>query len=292
MSILIDGKSRVLVQGLGKDGSFQAKRMMDYGTNVVAAVHPSREGSKFEGTVPYFESVADAVEATGADIGLIFVPAPAAPDAIIEQADAGLPLIVCISEGIPVQDTAMLKAYLSGGKSRLLGPNCPGLITPKWNAKAGIIPHEIVQPGKVGVVSRSGTLTYEAIYQLTEIGLGQTTCVGIGGDPIKGLQFTDVLRMFQDDDETEAIMFIGEIGGKEEQLAAAFIRDEVSKPVAAFVAGKSAPKGKRMGHAGAVVSGRDGLASEKEHCLAEAGAFIAETPGTIGETVLRAIRGS
>ena len=288
MSILLGASNRILIQGLGRDGSFQAQRMLDYGSKITAAVHPKRRG-KFEDVVPYFESVQEAVNETGADTGVIFVPAPAAPDAIVEQADAGVRLIVCITEGIPVQDMVKVKAYLKGSGSLLVGPNCPGIITPKANAKAGIIPQEIVKPGRMGVVSRSGTLTYEAISQLVHLGIGQSTCVGIGGDPIHGLSFTDVLGLFEMDDETDAVVLIGEIGGEREQEAAAFIKEKMTKPVAAAIAGRTAPSGKRMGHAGAVITGRAGLASEKMKALEDAGAFVAESPISIGKTAALAL---
>lgn len=282
MSVLVGPETRLLVQGLGRDGSFQASRMREYGTNMVAAVHPNREGQKFEDAVPYFSSVAEAVKETKANTGLIFVPAPFAADAIIEQVDAGLDLVVCISEGVPVQDMIKVNAYVKGSKSRLVGPNCPGLIHPASRAKVGIIPGSIVVPGRVGVVSRSGTLTYEAIAQLVQVGLGQSTCVGIGGDPIHGTTFTDVLALFQDDDETDAIVMIGEIGGVREQLAAEFIQRHVTKPVVAAIAGQTAPPGKRMGHAGAIITGKAGLASEKNRALAEAGVHVVESPAYIG----------
>jgi succinyl-CoA synthetase alpha subunit len=270
------------VQGLGRDGAFQASRAREYGTNMVAAVHPNRDGQKFEDVVPYFSTVAEAVKETGANTGVIFVPAPFAADAIIEQVDAGIDVVVCITEGVPVQDMVKVNAYLKGKKSRLVGPNCPGLIHPASKAKVGIIPASIVKPGNIGVVSRSGTLTYEAIAQLVQVGLGQSSCVGIGGDPIHGTTFTDVLAMFQDDGETEAIVMIGEIGGVREQLAADFIKRHVTKPVVAAIAGQTAPPGKRMGHAGAIITGKAGLASEKNRALTEAGVHVVESPAYIG----------
>ncbi len=282
MSVLVGPDTKLLVQGLGRDGSFQASRMREYGTNMVAAVHPNREGQKFEDTVPYFSSVAEAVEETGANTGVIFVPAPFAADAIVEQIDAGLDVVVCITEGVPVQDMIKVNAYVKGSDSRLVGPNCPGLIHPASKAKVGIIPGNIVEPGRVGVVSRSGTLTYEAIAQLVQVGLGQSSCVGIGGDPIHGTTFTDVLELFQEDDETDAIVLIGEIGGVREQLAAEFISDHVTKPVVAAIAGQTAPPGKRMGHAGAIITGKAGLASEKNRVLSEAGVHVVESPAYIG----------
>ena len=274
--------TRLLVQGLGRDGAFQASRAREYGTNMVAAVHPNRDGQKFEDAVPYFSTVAEAVKETGANTGVIFVPAPFAADAIIEQVDAGIDVVVCITEGVPVQDMVKVNAYIKGKKSRLVGPNCPGLIHPGSKAKVGIIPASIVRPGNIGVVSRSGTLTYEAIAQLVQVGLGQSSCVGIGGDPIHGTTFTDVLAMFQDDDETEAIVMIGEIGGVREQLAADFIKKHVTKPVVAAIAGQTAPPGKRMGHAGAIITGKAGLASEKNRALTEAGVHVVESPAYIG----------
>lgn len=282
MSVLVGPNTKLLVQGLGRDGSFQASRMREYGTNMVAAVHPNRDGQKFEDAVPYFSSVREAVDETGANTGVIFVPAPFAADAIVEQVDAGLELVVCITEGVPVLDMVKINEYVKGSGSRLVGPNCPGLIHPASKAKVGIIPGSIVKPGRVGVVSRSGTLTYEAIAQLVQVGLGQSSCVGIGGDPIHGTTFTDVLELLQDDDETDAIVMIGEIGGVREQLAAEFIADRVTKPVVAAIAGQTAPPGKRMGHAGAIITGKAGLASEKNRALTEAGVHVVESPAYIG----------
>jgi succinyl-CoA synthetase alpha subunit len=256
--------------------------MREYGTNMVAAVHPNREGQKFEDAVPYFSSVAQAVEKTGANTGVIFVPAPFAADAIVEQADAGLDLVVCITEGLPVQDMVKVNAYLKGKQTRLVGPNCPGLVHPASRAKVGIIPGNIVKPGNIGVVSRSGTLTYEAIAQLDQHGFGQSTCVGIGGDPIHGTTFTDVLELFEADAETEAIVLIGEIGGVREQNAAEFIKRCVTKPVVAAIAGQTAPPGKRMGHAGAIITGKAALASEKNKALEAAGVHVVESPAYIG----------
>jgi succinyl-CoA synthetase alpha subunit len=249
---------------------------------MVAAVHPGRDGQKFEDEVPYFSSVAKAVEQTGANTGVIFVPAPFAMDAIIEQVDAGLDLVVCISEGVPVLDMVKVMAYIKDKPTRLLGSNCPGVLTPASKAKVGIVPGNIVRPGNIGVVSRSGTLTYEAIAQLVQQGLGQSTCVGIGGDPVHGTTFTDVLELFEADDETEAIVLIGEIGGVREQLAAEYIKNYVTKPVVAAIAGQSAPTGKRMGHAGAIITGKAALASEKSRVLREAGVHVVESPTHIG----------
>ena len=282
MAILVGPETRLLIQGLGRDGSFQASRTREYGTNMVAAVHPGRDGEKFEDEVPYFSTVAKAVEDTGANTGVIFVPAPFAMDAIIEQVDAGLELVVCITEGVPVLDMVKVMAYIKDRPTRLIGSNCPGVLSPASKAKVGIVPGNIVRPGNIGVVSRSGTLTYEAIAQLVQYGLGQSTCVGIGGDPVHGTTFTDVLELFQADDETEAIVLIGEIGGVREQLAAEYIRENVTKPVVAAIAGQSAPAGKRMGHAGAIITGRAALASEKSRALSEAGVHVVDSPTHIG----------
>ncbi|MCH2514570.1 MAG: succinate--CoA ligase subunit alpha [Dehalococcoidia bacterium] len=282
MAILVGPETRLLIQGLGRDGSFQASRTREYGTNMVAAVHPGRDGQKFEDEVPYFSTVAKAVEDTGANTGVIFVPAPFAMDAIIEQVDAGLELVVCITEGVPVLDMVKVMAYIKDRPTRLIGSNCPGVLSPASKAKVGIVPGNIVRPGNIGVVSRSGTLTYEAIAQLVQYGLGQSTCVGIGGDPVHGTTFTDVLELFQADDETEAIVLIGEIGGVREQLAAEYIRENVTKPVVAAIAGQSAPAGKRMGHAGAIITGRAALASEKSRALSEAGVHVVDSPTHIG----------
>ncbi len=282
MAVLVGPDTRLLVQGLGRDGSFQATRARGYGTNMVAAVHPNRDGQKFEDEVPYFSTVAKAVEETGANTGVIFVPAPFAMDAIIEQVDAGIELVVCITEGVPVLDMAKVMAYIKDKPTRLIGANCPGVLSPASKAKVGIIPGNIVQPGNIGVVSRSGTLTYEAIAQLVQHGMGQSTCVGIGGDPIHGTTFTDVLELFQADDETEAIVLIGEIGGIREQLAADYIKEHVTKPVVATIAGQSAPPGKRMGHAGAIITGKAALASEKNKALSEAGVHVVDSPALIG----------
>lgn len=282
MAILVGPETRLLIQGLGRDGSFQASRTREYGTNMVAAVHPGRDGQKFEDEVPYFSTVAKAVEDTGANTGVIFVPAPFAMDAIIEQVDARLELVVCITEGVPVLDMVKVMAYIKDRPTRLIGSNCPGVLTPASKAKVGIVPGNIVRPGNIGVVSRSGTLTYEAIAQLVQYGLGQSTCVGIGGDPVHGTTFTDALELFQADDETEAIVLIGEIGGVREQLAAEYIKENVTKPVVAAIAGQSAPAGKRMGHAGAIITGRAALASEKSRALSEAGVHVVDSPTHIG----------
>ena len=282
MSVLVGPETRLLVQGLGRDGSFQSSKCREYGTNMVAAVHPGRGGQKFEDAVPIYESAAEAVDETGANVGMIFVPAPFAADAIIEQIDAGLGLIVAITERIPVLDMVKVLAYMKGKDTRLIGPNCPGLIQPATRTKIGIIPASIVREGRIGVVSRSGTLTYEAIAQLSQFGMGESTCVGIGGDPLHGTTFTDVLGMFQEDPDTDAIVLIGEIGGTREQKAAEFIRQHVTKPVVAAIVGQTAPPGKRMGHAGAIITGKAALASEKIQALSNAGAHVVDSPAYIG----------
>ena len=283
--MILDKNTKVLVQGLGKDGTFQAQRSIEYGTNVVACVHPNRQGVLFEDRIPYFETVKDAVDETNANVGVIYVPAPFAMDAIIEQIDANLEIVVCITEGIPIHDMVKVKNHLKDKKTTLIGPNCPGIILPRLKLKVGIIPSNICHDGNVGVVSRSGTLTYEAISQIGEAGLGQALCVGIGGDPIHGTSFIDVLEFFEKDKNTNSIVLIGEIGGTKEQEAAEFIRSKVSKPVVFTIAGTTAPKGKRMGHAGAVISGKMGLASEKIKALITAGAHHADDPSKIGETL-------
>ena len=286
MSILVNENTRLLVQGItGREGSFHAERCMAYGTNLVAGVTPGKGGERFMDKVPVFDSVQQAVAETSANVALIFVPPPFAADAILESTDADIPLVVCITEGVPVRDSTMVMRYLEGKRTRLLGPNCPGLITPGANAKVGIMPGNIHMAGKVGVVSRSGTLTYEAVDQLTKRGIGQSTCVGIGGDPVSGTTFVDVLAMFNDDPETEAIVMIGEIGGTKEQEAAAFIKANVRKPVASLIVGQTAPAGRRMGHAGAVITGKAALASEKMRTLEEAGCHIIPTPADIGSVV-------
>ena len=283
--MILDKNTKVLVQGLGKDGTFQAQRSIEYGTNVVACVHPNRQGVLFEDRIPYFETVKDAVDETNANVGVIYVPAPFAMDAIIEQIDANLEIVVCITEGIPIHDMVKVKNHLKDKKTTLIGPNCPGIILPRLKLKVGIIPSNICHDGNVGVVSRSGTLTYEAISQIGEAGLGQSLCVGIGGDPIHGTSFIDVLEFFEKDKNTNSIVLIGEIGGTKEQEAAEFIRSKVSKPVVFTIAGTTAPKGKRMGHAGAVISGIMGLASENIKALITAGAHHADDPSKIGETL-------
>ena len=286
MSILVNKDSRVLVQGItGREGSFHAQRCMQYGTQIVAGVTPGKGGETVMDKVPVFNSVAQAVSETGANVSLVFVPPPFAADAIMESAEAGVPLVVCITEGIPVRDATFVLRYLEGKPTRLLGPNCPGLITPGDKCKIGIMPGDIHMPGTVGVVSRSGTLTYEGVDQLTKLGIGQSTCVGIGGDPVSGTTFVDVLTLFNEDPATEAIVLIGEIGGTKEQEAAAYIKEHVRKPVAALVVGQTAPPGRRMGHAGAVITGTAALASEKVKALEDAGCHIVPTPADIGTTV-------
>ncbi len=283
MSILVDLSTRVLVQGItGSAGSFHTEQMLAYGTNVVAGVTPNRGGTRFQRTVPIFHTVVSAVKETGANATVIFVPPPSAADAIIENAEAGVALVVVITEGIPVLDMVRVRRYLqSKPETRLLGPNCPGVITP-GQCKIGIMPGHIHRPGSIGVISRSGTLTYEAVKQITDLGLGQSSAVGIGGDPVHGTDFVDVLRMFEDDGETEAVIMIGEIGGTEEENGAAFVRDHMTKPVIGFIAGRTAPPGKRMGHAGAIVSGGSGTAAAKIDAMREAGITVVDGPHLLG----------
>src|SRR2546421_6371911 len=288
MSILVDKNTRVLCQGLGKAGTFHAIQCRDYGTQVVGGVVPGKGGTTKEG-FPLFNTVADAVRKTGANATMIFVPPPAAADAILEAADAGLAVIVAVTEGIPVLDMARAMRLLKDRACRLIGPNCPGVITP-GQCKIGIMPGYIHKPGSVGVISRSGTLTYEAVWQLSGLGLGQSTCVGLGGDPIVGTSFIDLLTMFQADPQTKAILMIGEIGGTAEERAAEFIKQHVTKPVAAFIAGQTAPPGKRMGHAGAIISGGSGTAKEKITALRAAGIAVADSPADLGVTVQRAMQ--
>ena len=289
MSILIDKNTKVLCQGLGKAGTFHAIQCREYGTQVVGGVVPGKGGTTKEG-FPIFNTVAEAVAKTGANATMIFVPPPGAADAIMEAADAGIQVIVAITEGIPVLDMSRAKRFLATKPNiRLIGPNCPGLITP-GQCKIGIMPGYIHKPGTIGVISRSGTLTYEAVWQLTNLGLGQSTCVGIGGDPIIGTNQIDVLKMFQDDDGTEAILMMGEIGGTAEEEAAAYIQKYVSKPVAAFIAGQTAPPGKRMGHAGAIISGGMGSAQDKMAALRKAGILVAESPADLGITLQEALK--
>ena len=285
MSILVGNETRLVVQGItGREGAFHTQQMIDYGTNVVAGVTPGKGGEWAVGNTPVFDTVSEAVNATGANTSIIYVPARFAPDAIIEAADAGIELIVCITENIPVIDMIQVRAYLDSLPTRLIGPNCPGLITP-GEAKVGIMPGHIHTPGNVGLVSRSGTLTYEVVYALTARGIGQSTAVGIGGDPIIGTKFIDVLQMFQDDPGTEQIVMIGEIGGTDEQVAAEFIANHMSKPVVGFIAGQTAPPGRRMGHAGAIISGGEGTAEEKINALKAAGARVARHPDEIASMV-------
>lgn len=285
MSIMLNKETRLLCQGItGSTGSFHCGQMMEYGTNLVAGVTPGKSGQKFNDVVPVFDTVARAVAETGANATVIFVPPPFAADAIMEAADSGVELIIAVTEGIPVLDMVRAKQYISDKPVRLVGPNCPGVITPGV-AKIGIMPGHIHLPGKVGVVSRSGTLTYEAVGQLTKLGIGQSTCVGIGGDPVNGTGFVDVLRLFQEDDETEAVVMIGEIGGSAEEQAATYYAEHMSKPVIGFIAGKTAPPGKRMGHAGAIIAGGKGTAAEKVRALEEAGIKVAPTPAEIGVTL-------
>lgn len=289
MSIMIDRNTHLMVQGItGRDGSFHASQMKAYGTNLVAGVTPGKGGGKFEDTVPIFDSVHEAVAATGANTSVIYVRAPFAADAICEAADAGAKLVVCISEGVPVRDMLRVMPFLAERGTRLVGPNCPGLIAPAAKVKVGILPGSIVQAGQVGVVSRSGTLTYEVVFQLTRAGIGQSTCIGIGGDPVIGTNFIDTLRMFEDDADTEAVVMIGEIGGSDEEEAAAYIKANMKKPVVSFIAGQTAPPGKRMGHAGAIVTGGSGTAAEKVAALTAAGVAVARVPSEITALVTAA----
>ena len=289
MSVLVDKKTRVVVQGMtGREGSFHAGQMLEYGTKVVAGVTPGKGGMKHLG-VPVFDTVEQAVRATGANASVVFVPPAFAADAVLEAADAGLPLVVCITEGIPTLDMVKVSAFLAARGTRLIGPNCPGIISP-GQCKIGIMPGFIHQRGPVGLVSRSGTLTYEAVAQLTALGLGQSTCIGIGGDPIIGTSFTDAVRLFNDDAETKAIVLIGEIGGTAEEQAAAYIKKNVRKPVVGFIAGRTAPPGRRMGHAGAIIAGGAGTAKEKIAALRKAGVTVAESPAEIGATVAAVLK--
>src|SRR5687768_4167846 len=282
MSIFADATTRLLIQGItGREGSFHARQMIEYGTNVVAGVTPGKGGQTFEGKVPVFNTVADAVRATGANASVIYVPPMAAAAAVIEAADAGIALVVCITEGIPVMHMSRAMPFVRSRGVRLIGPNCPGLITPGSRTKIGIIPGNICTAGRVGLVSRSGTLTYEVVNHLTRAGIGQSTCVGIGGDPIIGTNFIDCLRAFQDDSETDAIVMIGEIGGTDEQQAAGFVKAHVTKPVIGFIAGQTAPKGRRMGHAGAIISGSSGTAEEKLAAFEAAGIGIMRRPADV-----------
>jgi len=290
MSILVDQNTRLLVQGLtGREASFHATQMIEYGTKVVAGVTPGKGGTKHL-DAPVFNTVAEAVKATGANVSVIFVPPPFAADAILEAADAGLPLAVCITEGIPAMDMTRVWNVIRGGRTRLIGPNCPGIISP-GKCKIGIMPGRIHKQGNVGVVSRSGTLTYEAVDQLTRLGIGQSTCIGIGGDPIIGTTFLDAIQLFNADPDTHAIVMIGEIGGNAEEAAAAYIKQNVKKPVIGFVAGQTAPPGRRMGHAGAIISGGQGTAKDKYAAMAAAGISTVQSPAEIGATLAKKLKG-
>lgn len=289
MSVYINKDTKVLVQGItGSTALFHTKQMLEYGTKIVAGVTPGKGGTEVEG-VPVFNTVEDAVKATGANVSVIYVPAPFAADAILEAVEADLDMAICITEHIPVLDMVKVKRYMEGKKTRLVGPNCPGVITPD-ECKIGIMPGYIHKKGHVGVVSRSGTLTYEATHQLSEEGIGQSTAVGIGGDPVNGTNFIDVLKAFNEDEDTYAVVMIGEIGGTAEEEAAAWIKENMTKPVVGFIGGQTAPEGKRMGHAGAIISGGKGTAADKIKAMNEAGIQVAETPSVIGETLIRVIK--
>jgi succinyl-CoA synthetase alpha subunit len=287
MAIFCDRNTRLLVQGMGRMGQFHARLSIEYGTQVVGGVAPGKGGKVIEG-LPVFDTVRDAVKETGANASVVFVPPPGAADAILEAADAGLDLVVCITEGIPAVDMLRAKNALRGSPTRLIGPNCPGVVTPE-QCRIGIMPAQITRPGPVGVVSRSGTLTYEAVDQLSRMGIGQSTCLGIGGDPVIGTTFVDALEQFEADPETKALVMIGEIGGSAEEEAAEFIQSRMSKPVAAFIAGQNAPPGKRMGHAGAIIAGGKGRASDKIAALEAAGVAVSRSPADIGETLAGAV---
>jgi succinyl-CoA synthetase alpha subunit len=289
MSVLVGKQTRLLVQGMGKHGTFHAIGCRDYGTNVVGGVTPGKGGTTVEG-FPIFDSVEEAVRKTGANVSVVFVPPPGAADAIMEAADAGLPLVVCITEGIPTLDMVKAATFLSGRSTRLIGPNCPGIISPGEKCKIGIMPGHIHKGGTVGVVSRSGTLTYEAVGQLTALGIGQSTCIGIGGDPIIGTNHTSAMKLFNDDPGTEAIVMIGEIGGSAEEDAAAWVKAHVKKPVVGFIAGQTAPPGRRMGHAGAIIAGGKGTADEKMKAMADAGIHVVKSPADIGAAIAKVIK--
>jgi succinyl-CoA synthetase alpha subunit len=290
MSVLLNKNTKVITQGItGKSGSFHTRACREYGTQMVAGVGPGKSGQNFEG-IPLFDSVREAKDATGATVSVIYVPAPFAGDAIMEAVDADLDLTICITEGIPVLDMLRVNAFMQGRRTRLIGPNCPGIITP-GEAKIGIMPGHIHKPGNIGVVSRSGTLTYEAVFQLTQLGLGQSTCIGIGGDPLNGTNFIDCLSLFQADPHTEAVVMIGEIGGSAEEEACQWIKKHMTKPVVGFVAGSTAPPGRRMGHAGAIVSGGSGTAEAKFQAMQDAGVHISRSPATIGTMMQEALRG-
>ena len=290
MSILVNKNTRVVVQGItGKEGSFHAKQCLEYGTQIVAGVTPGKGGTKWEEKVPVFNTVADAVRHEGVNAALIFVPPPFAADAILEASDAGVALVVCITEGIPARDEARVKAGIRAAGTRLIGPNCPGIITP-GECKMGIMPGYIHKPGRVGVISRSGTLTYEAVWQLTDTGLGESTCIGIGGDPGPGTSHVEALQLFNADPQTEGVVLIGEIGGTSEEEAAAYIKANMKKPVVAFIAGQTAPPGRRMGHAGAIIAGGKGTAAEKMAALKNAGAVVVKSPTEIGAAMVKALK--
>ncbi len=288
MSILVDHETKVIIQGLGSAGKFHTATMLEYGTRVVGAVHPGKGGTNWE-NIPIFDTAEDAVQATDANTSCIFVPAPAAADAILESANAGIRLVVCITEGIPILDMLKVRHALEGTKTMLIGPNCPGIITP-GSCKVGIMPGPIHLAGTIGVLSRSGTLTYEAVDQLTSLGIGQSTCIGLGGDPIKGLDYIDCLKMFQHDPNTHGVIIIGEIGGQAEERAACWIKSNMSKPVVAFIAGQTAPPGRRMGHAGAIIAGGMGTAADKISALEQAGVRVARSPSEIGACMQEALQ--
>jgi succinyl-CoA synthetase alpha subunit len=290
VSVLVSRSSRVLVQGMGKHGTFHAVACREYGTKVVGGVTPGKGGTTIEG-FPIFDSVHQAVEETGANVSMIFVPPPGAADAIMEAADAGIPLVVCITEGVPTLDMVKVAEYLKGRPTRLIGPNCPGIISPGEKCKVGIMPGHIHKGGAVGVVSRSGTLTYEAVHQLTSLGIGQSTCIGIGGDPIIGTNHTQALELFNKDRGTRAIVMIGEIGGNAEEEAAAYVKKHVRKPVVGFIAGQTAPPGRRMGHAGAIIAGGTGTAAEKMKAMKAAGIHVVKSPADIGAAIAKVLKG-